>query len=435
MSPKPRTTFLCSECGESFSTWSGKCSSCGQWNTLTKFQVPGAASGGSAGRAADRDRMPAEFLPLSVSGNTPTIRAQTFSGELNTVLGGGIVPGSAMVLGGDPGIGKSTLSLQLVHNLKDALYVAGEESPEQIRLRAERLGLMPTQTRFATSTNVLDIIAGVQAEHSSLLVVDSIQTLYHPDFPSTPGSIVQIRESAMSLVQFAKQTGLAIILIGHVTKEGTIAGPRLLEHLVDVVLYLEGDRYGQARLLRSVKNRFGPAGEVGVLEMTEMGLKDVTDPARVFLDDLSDGAPGRAIACVLEGNRPFLVEIQALVAASNFAAPRRAVSGFDLARLHVLLAVLEARSGVKLANKDVYINVVGGMQVKDRGADLAVALAVTSAAKGKAPPKGLAVFGELGLTGEIRPVALADRRVREAEKSGLKPLLGVKRIADVVATI
>ncbi len=416
---KAHTTYLCSECGDSFASYSGRCQSCGAWNSLTVFREPTAS--GSV-RGATNATPVAEFQPLRIGSAAEAPRLPTFSTELTAILGGGLVSGAAVVLGGDPGIGKSTLALQLAAGLPGTAYVAGEESLSQIALRARRLGAGSAAIVFSTSTNVLEIIAGARQANPPLLVVDSIQTVYHPDFPSTPGSIVQIRESAMALVQFAKQLELPLILVGHVTKEGTIAGPRLLEHLVDVVLYVEGDRYAEARLLRCVKNRFGPSGEVGVLEMTEHGLKDVADPARIFLDAEHAPAPGRVVACVLEGTRPFLLEVQALVAPSSFASPRRAASGFDLSRLHVLLAVLEERAGVKLASRDVYINIVGGIPVKDRGADVAVAMAIASAAANKNLPSDVVYFGELGLAGEIRRVALEDRRRLEIERAGLKPM-------------
>ncbi|MGE3742431.1 MAG: DNA repair protein RadA [Geminicoccaceae bacterium] len=415
---KASRTFVCQSCGTAHPRWAGRCDECGAWNSLVEEAAasPAAAAGGrTRGRSL-------ELVSLAGSGAPPP-RLPSGIEELDRVLGGGIVAGAAMLVGGDPGIGKSTLMLQAAAALgtsgRDVVYVSGEESIEQIRLRARRLGLAETPVRLASATAVGDVLATVDRTPApDLLVIDSIQTMWVDGLDQAPGTVTQLRAAAQALIRFAKQRGSAVLLIGHVTKDGQIAGPRVLEHMVDAVLYFEGERGHPFRILRAVKNRFGPANEIGVFEMAEAGLVPVPNPSALFLADREEGVAGSAVLAGIEGSRPVLVEIQALVAPSALATPRRAVVGWDGNRLAMLLAVLEARCGLVMANRDVYLNVAGGRRVQEPAADLAVAAAIVSSELGRPAPQATVFFGEVGLAGEVRAVGHAEARLKEAAKLG-----------------
>jgi DNA repair protein RadA/Sms len=416
---KARVRFVCQSCGTVHGKWTGKCEGCGEWNTITEEAIPDGPAKTSArgGRAID-------FVALS---GTPekTERLKTGIGEFDRVTGGGLVQGSATLVGGDPGIGKSTILLQAAAALAKggrAVYISGEEAIDQVRMRAGRMGLATAEVDLATATNVRDIVASLDSTDApAVAVIDSIQTMYLDALDAAPGTVSQVRASAQELIRAAKRRGFALILVGHVTKDGAIAGPRVLEHMVDTVLYFEGDRGHQFRILRSVKNRFGPTDEIGVFEMTDRGLMEVSNPSALFLGDRDDGdAPvsGSAVFAGMEGTRPLLVEIQALVSPSAFATPRRAVVGWDAARLHMVLAVLETRCGVALSKRDVYLNVAGGLRVAEPAADLAVAAALLSSATDCPVPPGTVVFGEIGLSGDVRAVSQMNNRLKEAAKLG-----------------
>jgi len=353
-------------------------------------------------------------------------------GEFNRVLGGGIVQGSLIILGGDPGIGKSTLLLQVASKIKNMLYISGEESAEQIKLRFDRLGLSSKTLKILSEISLQNIIATIEKEKPEVVIVDSIQTVYSNDFPSTPGSIVQVRECALRLQQYAKTRHTTVILVGHVTKEGTVAGPRTLEHLVDVVLYLEGDRFQEHRILRSVKNRFGATDEIGIFEMTELGLKEVTNPSGLLLKEKVGDVAGSAVSATVEGSRSILVEIQALTTTTVFGYPQIRSSGFDLNRLQLLIAVLQKRAGLNLSNQDVFINIVGGINIKEPSVDLAVALAIASSFKGKPLSDKLCIFGEVGLSGEIRKVTFLEKRQNEAKRLGYSEFIKVKTLESAI---
>jgi DNA repair protein RadA/Sms len=412
---KAKADYVCAACGAVHAKWAGRCDACGGWNTIA--EEPERPAGP---RAAGRGRR----LPLgdlATREAAPPRRASGI-GEFDRVLGGGLVPGSAILLGGDPGIGKSTLLLQAAaaHAAAGtpALYVSGEEAADQIRMRAARLGLSQAPLKLATATDLGDILATLEAERPGLAILDSIQTLWASHVESAPGSVAQVRACSQDLVAFAKRRGSAVILVGHVTKEGQIAGPRVVEHMVDCVLYFEGERGHEFRILRSVKNRFGPAGEIGVFEMTGAGLAEVANPSALFLSARDAPAPGSAVFAGLEGTRPLLVEIQALVAPSPLGMPRRTVVGWDAGRLATVLAVLEARAGIGFSGRDVYLNVAGGLRISEPAADLAVAAALVSAREGTALPPDAVFFGEISLSGALRPVAQAEARLREAAKLG-----------------
>ena len=415
---KPHRTFVCQSCGAAQPRWAGRCEECGAWNSLVEEAAasPAAAAGGKArGRGL-------ELLPLAADG-TPPPRLPSGIEELDRVLGGGIVTGAAILVGGDPGIGKSTLMLQAAAALAAAgravIYVSGEESAEQIRLRARRLGIAAAPVGLASATAVGEVLATVDRPGApDLLVVDSIQTMWVDGLDQAPGTVTQLRAASQALIRFAKQRGSAVILVGHVTKDGQLAGPRVLEHMVDAVLYFEGERGHPFRILRAVKNRFGPANEIGVFEMAEAGLVPVPDPSALFLADREEGVAGSAVLAGVEGSRPVLVEIQALVAPSSLATPRRAVVGWDGNRLAMLLAVLEARCGLVMGNRDVYLNVAGGLRVQEPAADLAVAAAIVSSELGRPAPPATVFFGEVGLAGEVRAVGHAEARLKEAAKLG-----------------
>jgi DNA repair protein RadA/Sms len=415
--------YVCQSCGALASKWSGRCEACGEWNTIVEEAPREAAPKGiGAGRGQK-----IEFQPITGTG-APVARRSTGNAEFDRVTGGGLVPGSALLIGGDPGIGKSTLLLQIANALAatpggaraaSVAYITGEESVEQVQMRARRLDLAASGVELAAATSVRDILTSIdRAQAPDLVVIDSIQTMYVDTLDSAPGTVAQVRGAAAELIRLAKRRGFTVVLVGHVTKEGQIAGPRVLEHMVDTVLYFEGERGHQFRILRAVKNRFGPANEIGVFEMTDAGLMGVENPSFLFLGERREDSSGTAVFAGIEGTRPVLVEIQALVAPSALGTPRRAVVGWDSARLAMLLAVLEARCGLVLAGKDVYLNVAGGLRIAEPGADLAVAAALVSAAADRPVPANTVFFGEVGLGGEVRAVSQPELRLREAAKLG-----------------
>ncbi|SEN89820.1 DNA replication and repair protein RadA [Paracoccus alcaliphilus] len=415
---KSVTAFTCTACGAAHKKWAGRCDSCGEWNTIAEeaplSQGPGRGLGAAKGRA----------VPLSglSSHEPPPPRQQSGMAELDRVLGGGLVPGSAVLVGGDPGIGKSTLLLQAAAAFAraglNAIYISGEEASAQVRMRAGRLDLTDAPVRLGSETNLRDILTTLDNERPDLAIIDSVQTLWSDQVEAAPGSVGQVRASAHELVTFAKRRGVAVILVGHVTKDGQIAGPRVVEHMVDTVLYFEGERGHQFRILRSVKNRFGPADEIGVFEMTGAGLAEVANPSALFLSERGQPSPGSAVFAGIEGTRPVLTEVQALVAPSTLASPRRTVVGLDSGRVSTILAVLEARCGIPFAGLDVFLNVAGGMKVSEPAADLAIAGALLSAREDAALPAEAVLFGEISLSGALRPVAQAENRLKEARKLG-----------------
>ncbi len=425
---KAKQKFVCSGCGHEAVAWTGQCPGCGEWNTLEKSVTPASGGRGSGRRAsagAAGSPVPLREVAASRSG-----RLETGIGELDRVLGGGLMPGSLVLLGGSPGIGKSTMTGMALANLQAAgaevLYISGEESPAQVRLRAERLGEAALDVPVLASTSLEEVVATLEAERPDVCVIDSVQSMYGADSTGAPGSVAQIREVAGAIMEVAKRLDVATLLVGHVTKEGALAGPRALEHLVDCVLHFEGERERTYRTLRALKNRFGATSEVGVFEMRSGGLIEVVDPSARFVADARP-APGSVVLCSMEGTRPVLVEIQALVAPTEIVPPRRTATGVDRNRLGLVLAVLARHGGMHLGTADVFVNAVGGVRVDEPGADLAVALAIVSAHSGKSLSTGgrpIACFGELGLTGELRYVGHPDRRVAEAQKFGLQPVLG-----------
>lgn len=429
---KTVTRHVCQSCGAVHRRWTGKCDGCGAWNSIVE-EVEAAAPGGIGASARAKGRK-LDLASLSGASNGPPRRTSGIA-EFDRVLGGGLVPGSAVLIGGDPGIGKSTLLLAVAAQATTecAVYVSGEEAVDQIRMRAARLGVAAAPVELATATSVRDIAASMDAaDGPDLVVIDSIQTMYVDSLEAAPGTVSQVRASAQELIRAAKKRGTVLLLVGHVTKEGAIAGPRVLEHMVDTVLYFEGERSHQFRILRGVKNRFGPTDEIGVFEMTDRGLAQVPNPSALFLGERDDGgarASGAAVLASMEGSRPLLVEVQALVAPATFAAPRRAVIGWDAARLHMVLAVLEARCGLALAGRDVYLNVAGGLRVAEPAADLAVAAALVSSLTDCPVPDRAVVFGEIGLSGEIRAVSQMDNRLKEAAKLGFERAIVPKRQA------
>lgn len=424
---KATTEFVCRECGGTTPKWAGQCSDCGAWNTLEEqTSVRATKADARKGRFAGLPSAnPAiQRLDSVVSEDTP--RLGTTIAELDRVLGGGFVAGSVVLIGGDPGIGKSTLLLQALVSMQpqhQALYVTGEESVHQIAGRAQRLGLAESKLSLVTDNCVESILATALAERPDVMVVDSVQTLYTESLQSAPGSVVQVRETASQLVRLAKTTGIVVILVGHVTKEGALAGPRVLEHMVDAVLYFEGDRGSSFRLVRAIKNRFGAVNEIGVFAMTDQGLREVSNPSAMFVTRRQDPAPGSVIMATLEGSRPLLVEVQALVDKSGLANPRRLSVGFEQNRLAMLLAVLRQHCGLALHDHDVFVNIVGGIRINEPAADLAVILAVASSFRGLTLSNTTCVFGEVGLTGEIRPVQRGQERLKEAIKLGFDQVL------------
>ena len=427
---KTRTSFVCQNCGTTYPKWTGRCDNCGEWNTLVEQASESSVGKSVVSRSSVSGRTLKTQTMRSISTDKATVRYKTGFSELDAVLGGGILPGGVGLLAGQPGIGKSTLLLQVANTLAlkhKILYVSGEESASQVRLRAERLGAAKSETlEFAASTSADDIAATIRGGGYEVVIIDSIQTLSLDEITSAPGTVSQITNSANVIMRAAKSANAAIILVGHVTKEGSIAGPKVLEHLVDVVLQFEGDRYGGFKIVRAIKNRYGSTSEAAIFDMGENGLETVTNPSAVLLAERQN-SDGSIILATLEGTRPLLVEIQALVNPTNFGYPKRTASGFDLNRLNLLIAVLERRTKLNLSDKDIYINVVGGLRLNDPAADLAICMAIASAAAGRRADEGLVVFGEVGLGGEIRSVQHVERRVNEAKKLGFTHAIGPKQ--------
>ncbi len=422
---KAALSFSCTACGAAFPKWSGRCDACGGWNTIVE-EAPlsaGPKSLGAKGRSV-------ALTDLSTA-EPPPPRAASGMDELDRVLGGGLVPASAILVGGDPGIGKSTLLLQATAAFArkgvSCLYLSGEEAAAQVRMRAARLGLADAPVKLGAETNLRDILTTLDAMRPGLAVIDSIQTMWLDTVEAAPGSVSQVRAAAHELVTFAKRRGVAVILVGHVTKDGQIAGPRVVEHMVDTVLYFEGERGHQFRILRAVKNRFGPADEIGVFEMTGAGLAEVSNPSALFLSERGQAVTGSAVFAGIEGTRPVLTEIQALVTPSTLGTPRRTVVGLDGGRLSTILAVLEARCGIPFAGLDVFLNVAGGLRVSEPAADLAVAAALLSAREDVALPPDTVVFGEISLSGALRPVPQAENRLKEALKLGFSQAIAPAR--------
>jgi DNA repair protein RadA/Sms len=418
---KPFSSFVCQSCGAASAKWSGRCDACGAWNTIIE-EAGSAPVAGARGQGLPKG-MRAELVGLK-GGAKPPPRLTTGLGELDRVAGGGFVKGSAALIGGDPGIGKSTLLLQAMAALagkgERVIYISGEEAIAQVQLRAERLSLTDCPVLLASLTNVADIVATLgEAPQASVVVIDSIQTLWTPVIESAPGTVSQLRAGTEALIRLAKAKGICVLFVGHVTKEGEIAGPKAIEHLVDTVLYFEGDRGHQFRILRAVKNRFGPTDEIGVFEMSDQGLTEVSNPSRLFMGARENPMPGSAVFAGIEGTRPLLMVVQALVSPSVLGNPRRAVVGWDQNRLAMVLAVLEARGGVAIGAHDVYLNVAGGLKVKEPAADLAVAAALVSSLTGRMLPQGAVFFGEIALSGSVRPVSQSEARLKEAAKLGL----------------
>ena len=418
-----KISYTCSSCGETHNKWTGQCDGCGAWNTL-KDQAPLSAG---PGKTLGRKRGSAiKLVDLSTEETAPS-RTKAGVAELDRVLGGGLVQASAVLVGGDPGIGKSTLLLQaaarFARNGLKVIYVSGEEATAQVRMRAQRLGLQESPVMLAAETNLRDILTTLDLEKPDLVIIDSIQTMWADHIESAPGSVSQVRSTAHELTTYAKKRGVAVIMVGHVTKDGQIAGPRIIEHMVDTVLYFEGERNHQFRLLRAVKNRFGPADEIGVFEMTGGGLVEVKNPSALFLSERNNPTVGSAVFSGIEGSRPMLCEFQALVAPATGGQPRRSVVGWDGQRLAMILAVLESRCGVPFAGLDVYLNVAGGLRVTEPAADLAVAAALISARENTTLPQDAVIFGEISLSGALRPVSLAESRLKEAQKLGFSQAL------------
>ena len=422
---KAKASFTCQACGAVHPRWTGRCDACGEWNSLLEEVSSSAPIGGRASGGTGRGRV-LEMSNLA-DVNEPAPRRKTGIDEFDRVTGGGLVRGSAVLIGGDPGIGKSTLLLQVTARLGAGIkcaYITGEEAVDQVQMRARRLGVESSPVMVAAATNLADILATLDApDGPDLVVIDSIQTMYIDALDSAPGTVAQVRATAQELIRLAKKRGFVLLLVGHVTKEGTIAGPRVLEHMVDTVLYFEGERGHQFRILRSVKNRFGATDEIGVFEMTDRGLSEVENPSALFLAGRQGQVPGSAVFAGMEGTRPVLVEIQALVASSPLATPRRAVVGWDSGRLAMVLAVLESRCGLSFSGGEVYLNVAGGLRIGEPAADLAVAAALTSSLTGVPLPADMVVFGEISLSGEVRSVGQADARMKEAAKLGFTSAL------------
>ncbi|MDE6013267.1 MAG: DNA repair protein RadA [Prevotella sp.] len=427
---KDKTAYVCENCGQESPKWIGKCPACGQWNTFKEIKIAADTARQTATHAAAQaGRILRSNRPLKLSdiSSKDDPRIDMNDAELNRVLGGGLVPGSIILLGGEPGIGKSTLSLQTMLHLSDKriLYVSGEESAHQLKMRAERLMPDSTQDNFLilcenSLEHIFEHIKEVQPE---LVVIDSIQTIATEDVESSAGSIAQVRECASSLLRFAKTSGVPVILIGHITKEGTLAGPKILEHIVDTVIQFEGDQHHVYRILRSIKNRFGSTSELGIYEMQQTGLRQVTNPSELLLTDEHEGLSGIAISCAIEGVRPFLVETQALVSSAAYGTPQRSATGFDQRRLNMLLAVLEKRVGFKLMQKDVFLNIAGGLRVTDLAMDLSIIAAVLSSNVDTPIEAGWCMAGEVGLSGEVRPVNRIEQRIAEAEKLGFQHII------------
>ncbi|MDY3108690.1 MAG: DNA repair protein RadA [Lachnospiraceae bacterium] len=433
---KNKMVFFCQECGYESAKWMGQCPGCKSWNTFTEEPVAMKPSGRVNALKADGKAEPVKLSQVSVDEKD---RISTNMEELDRVLGGGIVPGSLILVGGDPGIGKSTLLLQVCRNLSDkaldVLYISGEESLRQIKMRANRLGEFGDRLSLLCEINLEVIEEIIRKLQPKVVVIDSIQTMYSEEVKAAPGSVSQVRESTAVLLQLAKGLGITIFIVGHVTKEGTVAGPRVLEHMVDTVLYFEGDRHASYRILRGVKNRFGSTNEIGVFEMREQGLMEVANASSFMLDGKPENASGSVVVCSMEGTRPMLLEIQALVCTSSFGLPRRQAVGTDTNRVNLLMAVLEKRVGMSLANCDAYVNLAGGIKVSEPAIDLGIVMAIASSFKNRAVPDGMLAFGEVGLSGEVRSVSMAQTRVKEAAKLGfhtcIVPAVCVQAIGQV----
>jgi len=429
------TAFFCSSCGHESSKWVGQCPGCREWNTMVEAPVERKLS---AARAVGL-RGIAEPVSLSQVDAADDARISTGMDELDRVLGGGIVGGSLVLVGGDPGIGKSTILLQVCRNLaadgRSVLYISGEESLRQIKLRANRMGEFAGDLKFLCETSLKTIQDIIERNRPEIVVIDSIQTMYSEDGTSAPGSVSQVREATTVLMNLAKGLGISIFIVGHVTKEGVVAGPRVLEHMVDTVLYFEGDRSATYRILRGVKNRFGSTNEIGVFEMTQTGLSEVENPSEFMLNGKPEDASGSVVACLMEGTRPILLEVQALVCRSNFGMPRRTAAGADYNRVNLLMAVLEKRAGIHLGDQDAYVNIAGGMRINEPAIDLAIVMALASSFRNSAIDEKTVIFGEVGLAGEVRSVSSAEQRVREAAKLGFKrcilPKSCVAKLGDV----
>ncbi len=423
---KGGTVFFCQSCGYESAKWSGQCPACRQWNTFAEEPAaPWVKNGAAVRKRSGGLKNGPVSLKEVASGDGE--RLSTGMGELDQVLGGGLVPGSLVLVGGDPGIGKSTLLLQVCRNLSvtlsGVLYISGEESLQQIRLRASRIGEFQDTLKLMCETNLADIEEVMLREKPVVAVIDSIQTMYQEDISSAPGSVSQVREATGVLLRLAKEQGITILIVGHVTKEGTVAGPRVLEHMVDTVLYFEGDRHASYRILRGVKNRFGSTNEIGVFEMQEDGLKEVANPSEYMLSGRPEGASGSVVACTMEGTRPMLLEVQALVCRTNFGLPRRTAAGIDCNRVNLLLAVLEKRLNLPFSSYDAYVNIAGGLRLSEPAMDLALVLALISSYRDVPVSGRTIVFGEVGLSGEVRAVSMAQQRVQEAKKLGFTRVL------------
>ena len=434
------TAFFCKECGYESAKWFGQCPACREWNTASEEPVAKTKTAKGKGVpvhiVSDGKNEPSKLADINTK---ETDRMSTGIKELDRVLGGGIVAGSLVLVGGDPGIGKSTLLLQMCKNLshmdKNVLYISGEESLKQIKMRAERIGTFTDKLLLLCETNLDIIEETMKKTMPDVVIIDSIQTMYREDVGSAPGSVSQVRESTAVLMQLAKGLGISIFIVGHVTKEGVVAGPRMLEHMVDTVLYFEGDKNASYRLLRGVKNRFGSTNEIGVFEMQEQGLVEVENPSEFMLSGKPENASGSVVACAMEGTRPMLMEIQALICRSNFGMPRRTAAGLDYNRVNLLMAVLEKRMGLPLSNYDAYVNIAGGIRMNEPAADLGIVMAIASSYKNKPIAEDTIVFGEVGLSGEVRAVTMPEQRVAEAKKLGFKtcivPAVALKSIGKV----
>jgi len=454
MAKAKTTAFFCKECGYESAKWMGQCPGCREWNTFVEELVGKTDSASGKRKPLDEKIKPAKLSEISIEEKD---RVSTGYEELNRVLGGGVVAGSLVLVGGDPGIGKSTLLLQVCRNLaaggQKVLYISGEESLKQIKLRANRIGTVTGELLFLCETSLDSIQETIRETKPDVVIIDSIQTMYREEVASAPGSVSQVRESTGLLMQIAKGQGVTIFIVGHVTKEGVVAGPRVLEHMVDTVLYFEGDRHASYRILRGVKNRFGSTNEIGVFEMREQGLVEVENPSEFMLDGRPEGASGAVVACAMEGTRPILLEVQALVAQSNLGIPRRTSAGTDYNRVNLLMAVLERRCHYEMGRYDAYVNIAGGMKMNEPGLDLAIVMALVSSLKDRPVDEKTIVFGEVGLSGEVRAVSMAEQRVNEAIKLGfetcilpqicldkMKPtdkirLIGVRTVRDAIAVL
>jgi len=434
---KNSTVFFCQSCGFESAKWSGQCPACRAWNTFAEEPaVPKSKGTAAGGRRGGQVKEP---ISLSHISSDEQGRIPTGLGELDQVLGGGIVPGSLVLVGGDPGIGKSTLLLQVCRNLAErldkVLYISGEESLQQIKLRAARIGEFKDTLQLLCETNLSDIEAVVLKQRPQVVIIDSIQTMYQEEITSAPGSVSQVREATGVLMRMAKEQNIAIFIVGHVTKEGTVAGPRVLEHMVDTVLYFEGDRHASYRILRGVKNRFGSTNEIGVFEMLDTGLREVRNPSEYMLSGRPEGASGSVVVCTMEGTRPMLLEVQALVCRTNFGLPRRTAAGMDYNRLNLLMAVLEKRLNLPLSSYDAYVNIAGGVRLSEPAMDLGLTLAIISSYKDVPIPDKTIVFGEVGLSGEVRAVSMAQQRVQEAKKLGFTRIILPKSCLSQVKNV